>query len=154
MSDHTSNETPHPFDDVDGDEARAIVDALALAVYADQEINEEEEAEIVALVRAMKWAWAEPLLDDGYVTEALDQAEKIVEDDDGVKEAARDIAERLHDGRYVYLFEMLARIVAADREVTYAETDFMLAFSEAFDIPPPVAADIVDHAERVRELED
>lgn len=144
---------PHPFDDVEVEEAHAIVDALALAVYADQEIGDDEEKEINELVGEMQWSWAVNLLSDGYVSEALSKAKTIV-DEERVPEAAATIAKAIHDGRYPYLFEMLARIVVVDREVTYSETDFINAFAEAFGIDALVAADIVAFAEDVRESND
>lgn len=139
----------HPFDDVDAAEARAIVDALALAVYADHEINDDEEIEINELVSEMQWSWADDLLSEGYVAMALTKAKEVV-DDDGVAEAAGDIADVVDDGRYPYLFEMLARIVVADREVTYSETDFIAAFAAAFEMDPALAAEIVEDAQTER----
>lgn len=137
----------HPFDDVDESEARAVVDSMALAVFADGEINDDEEIEINELVSEMRWSWAEDLLADDYVKTSLAKAQEIVASND-LAAAAKSIAERLDDGRYHYLFEMLARIIASDGTVEDSEKSFLMVVASEFEISEATADDIIDVAKQ------
>ena len=135
----------HPFDDVDESEARIIVDFMALAVCADYEVHLYERIEINKIVTTMKLSWKEDVLDDSYVNEALDSAREAAKNG-RVSERINALAAELWDGRYIYLFEMLARIVAADEVVVQTEQLFLGEVAQAFGIKTDMADEIVELA--------
>lgn len=112
------------------EEAEAIIDALAMAVYADFEYNEYEAEELAELVSSMPWAWAQELDERSYSVTALELAAEV-QTEDALTTYCNKVAEQLPEEVYPTVYRMMVDITTSDGEVNEDERLVLAAFAYA-----------------------
>ena len=114
--------------------AEALIDALALTMVAEGEIQEVEQTEVSHILEEFD---EQTSLDTGaYLDEAIAASEQCVGDQDAIRRRAEAIAERLDDATLrEEAYYLSGRIAASDIDVVSDETAVLRAFVQAFDIP-------------------
>jgi hypothetical protein len=132
--------TDRDIQELGGSEVRAVIDALALAVYADFEVNIEEEVELESLLMAL------PRPTGGTDREAEMEEAKTwaanVESAESLSAFIDSVATRLPKKVYDKVYAMVVTITVADRELLPDEETVLAAFAEGFGISERRAAEI------------
>ncbi len=137
-----------PLANLDVGAGQAVIEALAVAVYADADTNVEEETELHAILTNLSWSWSHQLVADEYIPKAMRLAKSVSSDQSRLYFLAEHIAERIDPGAYEHLFRLLIRITTADGDINRQEKLMLGAFSYAFRIPEPRALTLFDQALR------
>lgn len=124
----------------------AVLEALALAIYADGRVDDAERDKFDQALSELPWRW---LTDEAEVARIVRETTARVRDlrSDEVSALVESIAERLPEQAIRHrVFRMMASIVVADRDLADggAEASVLDRFVAAFAMDPQHARDILD----------
>lgn len=118
-------------------QCEAVIDVLALTLYADDEANVLERAEFEQLLHRLPLAFDDHTLLDAKAGAAILRAESIT-DDAGRLEALAGISRVLTDaGVRRRVLKMCAQLAFADFEANPAEHRIITMIGESFEVPKP-----------------
>ena len=122
------------YDEIAPVHAEALIDALALTMVAEGDVQNVEESEVGRLLQDLE---PRTVVDTGeYLRESLESAREASGDSEAVRQRAEDIAQRLDDELLrEEAYYLSGRIAAADINVVSGETEVLRSFVQAFDIP-------------------
>jgi len=113
------------------DHTRAIIDALALAVYADLNVDEQEEEAFDSLVLSLPCGWSEVEDLDIHASKAV-KAAATIGSVEGLRARANEIAATIPEHVRDQVFSMLIAVAVADLEMHEHEVTALTVFGEAF----------------------
>ena len=125
--------TDRDLQDLTRGEVDAVIDALAMGVFADFEVNSYEEDEFSALLTALTWGRQSSGTFQAQAETARFKAQAMGSEE-ALEDFAADIASRLPKTVVEKVYSMLASIAAADNELNSDEEAVLAAFANAFGI--------------------
>jgi hypothetical protein len=122
------------YADVSPAHAEALIDALALTMVAEGEIQDVEQTEVTHILEEFD---AQTSIDtEAYLDEAISASQQYSGDQEAIRQRAEAIAERLDDATLrEEAYYLSGRIAASDIDVVSDETAVLRAFVQAFEIP-------------------
>ena len=131
--------------DLDVEDAQHVIDAIALAVFADMEIDESEEETLEELVDqlVLPASWSEAVELRAYAAASCREA-ALMSGFDMLRERALDIGARIPVEAQPQVFSMLVAVTVADREMAEGEGELLTAFVEAFELSEDEAEQIYE----------
>lgn len=130
-------------------QVEAVVDVLALVIYADETVAPIEVAGFNHLVFDLPWMEGRGELIRGYVRGSASRARQAVASEGAAMDLARAAASRLEGAELRELvLRMAASLAGVDMEVAPAEALALDRVAEAFEIDRARAREIVDATHR------
>ena len=126
--------TDRDLQDLAEAEVKAVIDALALALYADFKINTCENDEFESLLMVLSWGRDPSAFDSARYAEVARMKAGAVKDPEALDAYARDVAARLHGTVREKCYSMIVTLTVADNELSTDEEDVLRTFAKAFDI--------------------
>lgn len=124
----------------------AIIDALALVMYADDEASFLELSELELLLHALPWALSAPGEVERYTEQAVRRAQSL-QGAQARHAQVSDIADRLRSARArKQTLAMAAAMAQANFHTSVAERALLMALADAFELPRPIASAILSDA--------
>jgi hypothetical protein len=121
------------FSNLDANQEKALVDALAFAMAIDHHVDPTEEDELTDALRVLKWRSNVSLAE--YVRSAIERAEQKADEQAEAAAYCGELAERLgEDWLREEAYYFAARIAAADAEIVDQEQALLAIMVDAFDI--------------------
>ncbi len=120
--------------DLSDGEVLAVVDALALAIYADFSVNRFEDDAFESLVTALTWGRGG---EDGPLDRPVEVARMragAVTTPEALDAFAANVAGRLPASALEKVYSMIVTIAVADNEIKSEEEDLLSSFAGAFGI--------------------
>ena len=135
--------TDKDLQDLSVDQARCVIDALALAVFADLESDSDEAVAFESTSMSLPFGWGEIEELGAYADTVSRLVAKLTTEADilaRVQEVASAIPEQVRE----QVFGMIVAIAVADRELHDSEAALLTAFAGAFAFDEDTARGIYD----------
>ena len=120
------------------DEAKPIIEALAVTIYADLNADESEEDAYDAMVLTLPCGWSEVDELDQHATRCAARAAEL-DSLEAVSTRIAELVEKIPDNVYEQVFEMLIALTASDLEMRESEVAALSQFGTAFGFDQPQA---------------
>ena len=111
------------------EQVKAIIDALALTMYADFSSDDQEQGAFTSMMLSLPCGWADTAELSDYAEEAREAASKLSSNEELLAHA-KEIAGRIPESVRRQAFEMSVALTIADRELTMGEAAVLSAFGE------------------------
>ena len=128
--------------ELDQEQCEALVDAIAIAVYADFDASEDEELEAKLLLNDLPLAWENAEAAEHYLDQAMRRASRLP--DHELKDAIVDVADRIPAEAWPKVYEFVAAVVYADQDRNLDEDVVLRTFQTVLGLDD----DVVEGIER------